>query len=659
MGKRPAAGQHDALSRRRLLNVASTARISSSALGRVLGVLQNSNDDGASDKAIANSVERKTRDEYKNLLLRLCTTVAVPKIDGSKLRVPVAKLAPLVNYYANRSAFFARLMRQAMQRRPGQPLRMILYHDEVVPGQVLAPDNRRKTVMFYASFLEFQQALRCKSMWMTIALVRDDDVQKVCGGLSAVVRALLAAMCLPANSQLTGPGELLQFSNEVYILQVNVNNLLADEAALKGEFSTKGASGMKPCMKCLNVVSKASGASRVDSFFVDIAEDNYRKFIPLTCNDAWYAVDELEAKSSELTRDEFEKLQTHLGFTYNPHGLLASRDLRLYAQPRMARYDYMHVYLSNGIAGWEMGLCWGALKEHVKAKGGRLQDNSLEAYAMAGWKWPRQCRMSKAQVASAMSGGRFGDASFKGMASEVLAVFPMLLHFVNEFADTLGKELESIRALGMVLMELQAIKFCQGIPDTSRLLDLQAQHLRSFVAAYGPEYVRPKHHFAFHLKKQIDDDGMLLDCFPLEAKHAHFKSRVAPHLMRLDTFMHSALPRLIDQQCCDLRDTNTVENRLIGPVVSDPCVADELSVQTVKVAKSMVWQPMQISSDDVVFVGSDNLMKVTACLEVDGVLHLLGDLCSVESCFYCFGNGSSIGFGNSCFSSRLGSMKHL
>jgi hypothetical protein len=49
---------------------------------------------------------------------------------------------------------------------------LILYNDGITPGGVLVAENRRKSVVWYASFLEFGRKLACEEAWITLAIAR-------------------------------------------------------------------------------------------------------------------------------------------------------------------------------------------------------------------------------------------------------------------------------------------------------------------------------------------------------------------------------------------------------------------------------------------------------------------------------------------------------
>ena len=49
---------------------------------------------------------------------------------------------------------------------------MIIYADGITPGGVLVADNRRKAVVWYASFLELRGKLAYEEAWITLAIAR-------------------------------------------------------------------------------------------------------------------------------------------------------------------------------------------------------------------------------------------------------------------------------------------------------------------------------------------------------------------------------------------------------------------------------------------------------------------------------------------------------
>ena len=81
------------------------------------------------------------------------------------------------------------MVQTALQVRPAsfeRPWRMFVYSDEVTPGNVTAPDNRRKVWVLYWGLLELsKQSLSMEDAWFLLAAKRFSEVAKLKGGISA------------------------------------------------------------------------------------------------------------------------------------------------------------------------------------------------------------------------------------------------------------------------------------------------------------------------------------------------------------------------------------------------------------------------------------------------------------------------------------------
>ena len=54
----------------------------------------------------------------------------------------------------------------------GRRLRLVLYADGITPGNVISPDNKRKSIVWYVSFIEFGDKLMFEELWVAVALAR-------------------------------------------------------------------------------------------------------------------------------------------------------------------------------------------------------------------------------------------------------------------------------------------------------------------------------------------------------------------------------------------------------------------------------------------------------------------------------------------------------
>ena len=75
---------------------------------------------------------------------------------------------------------------------PEAPWTLLLYSDEVTPGNPLATLNNRKIRAVYWSFLELgENALSREEAWITIMVEYSKNINKVMAGLSQVMAQLI------------------------------------------------------------------------------------------------------------------------------------------------------------------------------------------------------------------------------------------------------------------------------------------------------------------------------------------------------------------------------------------------------------------------------------------------------------------------------------
>ena len=390
------------------------------------------------------------------------------------------------------------------------PYHLVIYADEVVPGNVLRLDNKRKVFCVYVTIREVGPSyLKHESMWVPVAAIRSAKTKEVKGGVSACMRVLFRRWFL--SDKLAEQGVVLDLDipgSRYATFYFAVGNVVADGDAYRAIWSAKGASGKLPCLLCKNVLSDHV----VSDYLVHFSCPHVERFDAASSSDIWEKVDKLHERVAAVSKKDFENLQMLYGITYAPTGLLWDKELRPFVKPvECITFDAMHTLVSNGIVQNETGLLTAALKSIG------IKWEALRSFVDADW---RVCRalgsvstlrgcFGKPREQAFQSGG-----VFKSGASEMLLLFPVLLHFVHTVVAPSGQlknETASYAALGPVLSLVREGK------EGARVADALAKALREHAEAFGMAYpdagFKPKNHYVYHVAQHLRRDPMILDAF--------------------------------------------------------------------------------------------------------------------------------------------------
>ena len=149
---------------------------------------------------------------------------------------------------------FGVLLKETVARN-SQPLHLIFYCDEV--GISPLTNDTRKSWGVYWSIAEFGPEALCRdTVWFVVCAARSTLVADF-GGVSRLMKDILKIFFIGMHSFECGIILHTQ-SGEVFNLVAGLGFIVADEAALKGTFSFKGAPGLKLCSQCMNILSASA-----------------------------------------------------------------------------------------------------------------------------------------------------------------------------------------------------------------------------------------------------------------------------------------------------------------------------------------------------------------------------------------------------------------
>ena len=397
-------------------------------------------------------------------------------------------------------------------------LHPVLYHDEVVAGNVLAVVKVKKVTAVYLSFQEFWPVFHTEGAWLPIMCVQHIQCDAIHGGLSAVMRALIRHIHIDTYHR---GFPLCINGNQHEFRLAKQSHFIADHDAQRGTWSTKGSSGLKPCQFCANICSK-NAIPATDGFYT-IASWEWDRFVPIPDADWRAAYNHLSSLTTKAERDMWEKAY---GVNFCSFGLLAD-PIAFRALPiSHACNDVMHGYYSNGIASVEVA----AVLHSVKAVGLTIEA-LLEVALDSNWHSAEAKRPQPWLLKRLFASKQVGEHVYKGQAKETQMLVFLLAYYLHRFlsgCDTVSLELKSFLALQKCASHLRTLGFCH-VPlreacQVQALHRAQLLHQQLYVQAYGQESVIPKHHHRLHVPESCLKLGALPTVQTHESKHRILKS---------------------------------------------------------------------------------------------------------------------------------------
>eukprot|EP00973_Karenia_brevis_P093690 12418586-Karenia_brevis.AAC.1 len=170
--------------------VASLGRksyVSKSALATVLAELHEK---GVLPEAASFSRAsiKRARDDDINIETRYGPLFRTLQTDDKRFTIhyvhPLALIAHMVLTFRSFAQFFLRIL-QKKPVGPNSPWHIVMYTDEVVPGNLLASNNERKMNAVYWTFSEFgSESLGNENLWFVLTVLRSNIVSNIQGGMS-------------------------------------------------------------------------------------------------------------------------------------------------------------------------------------------------------------------------------------------------------------------------------------------------------------------------------------------------------------------------------------------------------------------------------------------------------------------------------------------
>lgn len=385
-------------------------------------------------------------------------------------------------------------------------------------GNALRPDSVNKVCSTYFGLLGLPAYFRnSEHGWFPVACIRTDTISAVRGGVSGFMKHLMHFMFMGSDNILKG------FMCEAagvarFAVKCELVGIIADELCHKQLRSLKGASGLRMCGACVNIVhTQQPHRLRCDDFLRWQATAFPKDFVRMTDANAFEICDELAAAAPLTRKTAFEKMEKEYGANHAPHGLVADTSLRgVYKPVSHTLYDYMHCILaSTGIGQYHVNGFLHAVASHTHFT---MEDIDAFAWNISFGKRNVLGYLKKDFFSSRCAASPTGH--IKAFASETLSAVCVLRFFCIVKLDPASLLPNHSRAMHL-LAKICGI-FSLGdaavplVDELSRLLEL---HHREVLSCYGAALCKPKNHLTYHCTDILRNLGVCLSCFSNERRN--------------------------------------------------------------------------------------------------------------------------------------------
>jgi len=147
----------------------------------------------------------------------------------------------LIYYLSTISTWFADIM--TTSNIAGKPMRIIIYIDEICPGNPLRPDKSRTLQAIYWAFADWPQwLLQRTAAWPCFGTMRSKLAKLLPGGEAGLLKMVLDTFW-PATGQSFHSGVTVVCKSVSLVITATFGGFLADEKAHNQITGSKGASG--------------------------------------------------------------------------------------------------------------------------------------------------------------------------------------------------------------------------------------------------------------------------------------------------------------------------------------------------------------------------------------------------------------------------------
>ncbi len=188
--------------------------------------------------------------------------------NGDAKTIPVASPFAAMHSALHESSSFRKFFQTRLRSNPSTPeapWKIILYSDEVTPGNVIATVNNRKFQAMYWSFLEFGvTALSHEEAWFPLMTEFSTTINNLSGGLSQAFGSAIKCFFQPGGNHMSAGGLSLDFGDQQVRLFAELGIVIQDGGAHKSVWQCRGDGASKFCILCKNLFTHESNMVQED-----------------------------------------------------------------------------------------------------------------------------------------------------------------------------------------------------------------------------------------------------------------------------------------------------------------------------------------------------------------------------------------------------------
>ena len=359
----------------------------------------------------------------------LIQSIQVIGKSGKPMSIDIISPVAFVAHAFGQPGGFHTFLARKLQQCPcslGKQWNLLLYSDEVTPGNPLG-EARRKLWVVYFSFKELGAVgLQKEQCWFPLLCVKTSIVSQIDDGMSQLTAAILKHIFVTNPCQVQNGIFLKSPAGELHFFAFQMGHILQDGAAHKLMYGCRGDSGTRFCFICLNLVAERAALVQDGETILTCKLHHTNSLKMATDADVYGTIDRLIAKKDELGAADYKLWQQACGFSYSKHGLLFDPLVRKILKPVSSfTHDWMHMILSNGV----FATCMHAWLEAV---GKELDIYKTLFEYMQLWHLPNQqnCKLELLFIDKKKKANK-DSATFKCSASEALSLLPVLAYFIQ------------------------------------------------------------------------------------------------------------------------------------------------------------------------------------------------------------------------------------